>query len=1339
MAVYGKVEEFNAEHDSWTNYTERLTQYFLANDVQDVNKKRAILLSVVGAQTYELLRSLLSPEKPSEKSYDELVEILEKHCHPKPSPIVQRCKFYACERAHSQTVASFVANLRKFSEHCQFGASLQEMLRDRLVVGINDQTIQKRLLAVEYEKLTFTKAFEMATSIEQAISGVKDIQQNVHMPIQADVNKIHAKETPKARENWKKRKPCYRCGAQHSKDHCQFKESECYNCGKIGHISSVCKSKKREEQSSNKPGNVNQVTEEEEMEDEGYRMFSIGDHNSAYKIDICLDGNSVEMEIDTGAAVSIISKQTFEKFFKGRPLDEHQAKLRTYTGEPVPVLGSLTVKVQYHDQSACLPLFVVDGVGPNLLGRSWLKQLKLDWSEVHHVTMLPGVCSKFEAKYPGLWKSELGEIKGVEAKIHVNQKAVPRFFKPRQVAYSLREKVEEELQHLQQEGILEPVQFSEWAAPIVPVLKSNGKVRICGDYKITANRDIQTDQYPLPRIEDLYATLSGGQKFTKLDLSNAFLQIPLEEESRKYTTINTQRGLFQYTRLPFGISSSPSIFQRVIDNLTQGLKSTVGYQDDILVTGKDDEEHLENLEMVLKRLSDAGVRLNKDKCVYMAPEVIYLGYKIDAKGLHPVEDKVCAIIDAPSPTNVTELRSYLGLLNYYGRFLPNLSMELAPLHSLLKKDTKFVWNKIQQSAFERSKQLLKSSGFLVHFDPKKQIILACDASPKGIGAVISHIVDGVERPISCSSRTLSPAEKGYSQLEKEALAVVWGVKKFHSYLYGYHFTINNDHRPLETLFSAQKSLPTMASGRVQRWALTLSAYDYEFKYKPGTQMAHADALSRLPLTNMPRNVPLPAETTHLLNFLSSTPITAKVISTQTKSDVVLSKVLQFLTFGWPDGVEEELRPFASRKNELSLEQGCVLLGTRVVIPAQLKSQVLQMLHEGHTGIVKTKSFARRYVYWPGIDQDIEHVVKTCIDCQSTRPPPGPAPLHPWEFPKSPWSRIHVDYAGPLQGNKMILVMVDAHSKWIDAFVTGTSTSFATIEKMMLSFSVHGLPDTLVSDNGSCFTITEFQTFVTENGIKHIKTAPYHPSSNGLAEKAVGIVNAGLEHIKGGTLCSKLSRVLFKYRTTPHTTTGETPAKLLMGRELKTPMDLLRPNLHTKVELQQQKQKIQHDRKAVQRTLSVGDLVYARNHGSGESWLPGIIVSQTGPVSFIVELSRGGLVRKHQDQIRRRFTTDALYRGTPSAPTLKTAEVSLQLPTAYASANMATNASTVDTESPLHEDVPSCETTDGSCPSPEETPKLQVDTSTLREQDSTAVPIPLRRSQRTPRPRVMMDL
>ena len=337
--------------------------------------------------------------------------------------------------------------------------------------------------------------------------------------------------------------------------------------------------------------------------------------------------------------------------------------------------------------------------------------MKLNWKEIFTVT---GQQNRDELKEiltanEEVFKDELGTVAGVKAKIYVDQNAPPNYFKARPVPYALKEKVELELERLEKDGQIRRVEFSEWAAPIVPIVKENGSIRICGDYKVTVNKVSKLDNYPIPKTEDLYATLAGGEDYSKLDLSQAYQQIELDEDSKRYTTINTHKGLFQYNRLPFGISSSPGIFQRTIENILQGIPHVLIRVDDILITGKNRDEHLNTLKEVLNRFKKAGVRLNKQKCTFLAPEVVYLGFKINEHGIHPVESKVKAINDAPSPTNVTELKGYLGMLTYYNKFLPNLSTLLQPLHVLLQKNTKWKWGSEQEKAFQESKKLLTSA------------------------------------------------------------------------------------------------------------------------------------------------------------------------------------------------------------------------------------------------------------------------------------------------------------------------------------------------------------------------------------------------------------------------------------------------------------------------------------------------------------------------------------------------------------------------------------------------------------------------------------------------------
>ena len=360
----------------------------------------------------------------------------------------------------------------------------------------------------------------------------------------------------------------------------------------------------------------------------------------------------------------------------------------------------------------------------------------------------------------------------------------------------------------------------------------------------------------------------------------------------------------------------------------------------------------------MKRLEEAGFRLKKEKCVFLAPSVIYLGHVIDSQGLHPIREKVQAIQEAPPPTNVAKLKSYLGLLSYYSKFLRNLSTTLAPLYKLLKRDEPWRWTDEQRQAFAKSNELLLSSQVLVHFNPKLPIRLACDASDYGIGAVMSHVMpDGSEKPVGFFSRSLTQTEKNYSQIEKEALACVVGVTRFHSYLWGHHFTFQTDHKPLLTLFNENKPIPQQAANRIQRWAWKLASYEYSIEWRALSQHSNADVLSRLPLPHTPAMTTIPAELELMVEKLDEAPVTAKQV-TLTRRDPVMAKVYHYIQNGWPTRVDEPaLNPYWTRRLELSTLNGCVTWGSRVVIPPQVRDVLLAELHSGHPGCSRMKSLA----------------------------------------------------------------------------------------------------------------------------------------------------------------------------------------------------------------------------------------------------------------------------------------------------------------------------------------------------------------------------------------------
>ncbi|XP_061164466.1 uncharacterized protein K02A2.6-like [Saccostrea echinata] len=953
----GRVDVFDPAIETWTTYEERLDNFFTANAVDD-NKKVPALLSLVGPKTYALLRDLTAPELPKARTYKQLTKALKDHYSPKPLVIVERFRFHKRDQQEGESVREYIAALRKLSEFCEFKDVLNDTLRDRFVCGLKNEHIQKKLLSEK--NLTYQTALEIAIAMETATNDALEIQRK-HLSITSGVNKL---SVPKGKKRIQQKQTtvaqrCYRCNGNHTSDDCKFIHETCRQCGKKGHIQRACRSKP----ATMKPLHTySKHVHEVEVSDDFEPMFSLcyamGGLKDAIWIKPHVNGQEFPMELDTGSAISVINRKTYQQNFSNVKLIDTDINLRTYSGENITPLGVCSVNVEMDDQQQQLNLYVVDKGGPPLFGREWLKNLRLNWAEIKTLeTRKQGVSEVIE-KYKNVFTDDLGRLRDISARIKVEESATPKFCKARVVPYSLRSKVDQELDHLIKTGILSKVEHSEWATPIVSIPKKDGTVRICGDFKVTVNPVLDIDQYPLPKIEDIFASLAGGRQFTKLDLKNAYLQMMVREEDRHYLTINTHRGLFQYNRLVFGIASAPAIWQRAMDTVLQGLEGVHCNMDDMIITGRTPEEHLKNLEQVLKRLDRYGLKANVDKSEFLKDKIEFCGHVIDAEGLHKTSKKIEAVLNAPEPKNVSELRAFLGLVNYYGRFMENLSTHSAPLYDLLKDNSKFVWSKSCRAAFEKIKELVTSDQVLVHYDPQKPVTLATDASPYGLGAVLSHVMpDGSEKPIAFASRSLSQTERKYAQIDKEALGLVWGVKKFHAYLYGRKFTLVTDHQPLVSIFHPEKGLPVTTAARLQRYAIFLSGFQYDIRYKNTKKHSNADALSRLPVPTEGEGSNEEAYDVtelYMIQQLESLPVSSKEVQRGTVKDTTLKVVYDMTASGWPasaNDLSEELKAYFSRRNEISIYQGCLLWGIRVIIPQDLRSRVLEELHEGHPGIV----------------------------------------------------------------------------------------------------------------------------------------------------------------------------------------------------------------------------------------------------------------------------------------------------------------------------------------------------------------------------------------------------
>ncbi len=1005
-------------------------------------------------------------------------------------------------------------------------------------------------------------------------------------------------------------------------------------------------------------------------------------------LNVCINGSLVPMELDTGAAVSCISKNHLDSLKLNCRLEPSSRNLNVANGESVQAVSIAKVDVKFRDSTHELILHVIDGKFPTLFGREWIRAFfgdswlsKLVGDTVYQLKVRANEREQFVAavKQSKVFEPGVGLVKGYEAALDLKLDSKPKFCKARPVPFALKDKVAETLDKGEADGILERVDFSEFASPAVPVLKDDLTVRVCGDYKSTLNPCIDTKVYPLPTVEDCFSEMIGGDLFSKIDIKQAYNNIPLRASDRSLTTMNTHKGLYQWTRLPYGVSSSSAIFQSIMDRVLVGLKGVVCRVDDILITAPTDELHMSRVREVIKRLENAGFKCKLEKTEFMQESVIYLGHRVSREGIHPCQNKVETLISAPYPKNQSELISFLGAINYYSRYLPNLATLIEPLNALRGQKATWKFGPEEKASFDKLKALLASDQVLAFYDPKLPIKIDTDASPVGLGVVMSHVYqDGSEKPVEFHSRTLTEAERKYSQIEKEALAIVWGVQKLHRYVYARPFSLVTDHKPLLFLFHEHKRIPEMAISRIQRWAIILASYQYSIQYRSTEKHYNADVCSRFPLkqsTHDPVEVEInDVASVSVFSLCEDMPLlNSTLIARYTRTDPILSKVMMYVQEGWPQNfgkksgnvsdekketsdtmnkydqrkesgnVSEEkketsdtMNQYYQRRFELSVEQNCLLWGARVVIPGKLRENILDLLHCTHLGSCSMKALGRGYVWWPNMNEEIERVARGCQTCQLNQPSPAKAVPHPWTAPTAPWERIHLDFC--LFNGCNWLVVIDAYSKWVEVVNMRDNTKAGNlIRKLREIFSRMGLPLVCVSDNGSQLVSQEVELFLTRNGIKHITIAYYKAQSNGAAEVLVKTFKSAMKKMMetNKDLDHCLNSWLLLHRNTPHSSTGVSPTVLMFGRKTRTMLSLVNPlSCKSKVQTDHLK-KEQAVLNSRERSFQEGDKVLYRD-GRNQSWEPGTVRAKNGSIMYDIDTESAGVQRKHLDQLAARY-------------------------------------------------------------------------------------------------------
>ncbi|XP_055714375.1 uncharacterized protein K02A2.6-like [Phlebotomus papatasi] len=1016
------------------------------------------------------------------------------------------------------------------------------------------------------------------------------------------------------------RTPCWFCGNMHFSRDCTFKQHKCKACGIFGHKDGYCQSASRAKKKHVSRSNV-------------IRIVNCTTHETRRFIDVSINSQPVALQYDSASDLTIVSKQLWRQI-----------------GSPALLPSEIKVKdAQFNSMKILewIQLFDLWSKPAN----SFCRNVEAIQSGTFNKEK---IVKQLKDEFQPVFDSGLGLCTKATASLKLKEGAKPIFRPKRPVPYPVMAQVEDELQRLEQKGIIKPVTSSEWAAPIVVARKANGSVRICGDYSTGLNQVLEDNKYPIPTPDDIFQKLASGKIFSNIDLSDAYLQIPVDEDSQKLLIIHTHRGLYHFTRLAPGVSVAPGQFQCIVEGMLSGIDNVAVYFDDICVSGPDINSHISTVKQVLQRLQDYGFHIKLEKCNFFQTQVKqdvsikYLGHILDCHGLRPDPGKIAAIKDMPPPKDISQLRSFLGAINYYCKFVKSMSTLRAPFDSLLRDGAPWIWGEDCQRAFMKFKDILSSDLLLTHFDPSLPISIAADASNTGIGACIYHTYpDGSEKVISHASRTLSPAERNYSQIEKEGLALVFGVTKFHRYIFGRRFTLFTDHKPLLSIFGSKKGIPLHSANRLQRWALTLLSYTFDIKFISTSSFGHADVLSRLinthskpdeefiiACTELERDV-----ATALDNGIHRLPLTFKVVSATQKCST-LQAVKEFVVNGWPPSKshikDREVQSYYQYRDCLTLIKDCLIYRERLVVPHTFRKKVLHTLHEAHPGQQRMLSLARSFVFWPGIDGQIRTMVRECEDCALACKAPTKSPLCPWPKSNKPWQRIHMDFA-QWKGENFLLIN-DSFSKWPEIIQMKSTTAEATISVLLEIFSRFGNPELIVSDNGTQFTSGVFKQLCQSRGIQHERCSPYHPQSNGQVERFVDTLKRSLRKMENeGSLKENLCKFLHYYRSTPNPNShnGLSPAEAFIGRKIRTNLSLLIPK-------EGEQEEKQPDPIDLPRVFQPKEKIYAKHFtGNTSFWVPGEIIEKVGAVMYnvLVQLKSGRirLIRSHVNQIKKRYS------------------------------------------------------------------------------------------------------
>lgn len=867
--------------------------------------------------------------------------------------------------------------------------------------------------------------------------------------------------------------------------------------------------------------------------------------------------------LDSGANKSVIGGDLAIEIQNMSYFRKCLGNVRTADGQRQNVIGTAILDITFQGQKKQCEFLVVPSIRHDLIcGYDFWSDfgLKISLPNIGEIDCVNEDSDKLKltveqqqkldkviATFPNSKVDGLGRTTLIKHSIDTGDaKPIKQRYYP--ISPAVEKQISGEIERMLSLGVIEEAPNSSWSSPTVVVVKP-GKVRMCVDSR-KLNSVTVKDAYPIPNIDGLISRLPPVHYISKIDLKDAFWQVELDEESKPKTAFTVpNRPLYQFRRMPFGLCNAPQTLCRLMDKvIPYNLKSHVFvYLDDLLVVSQTFEEHLTHLMEVSTNLRKANLTINVEKSSFGLSRVKYLGYVVGHGTLQVDQEKIKAIEDFPVPKSIKQLRRFLGMTGWYRRFIQDFSTITFPLTEMLTKKKTFVWTDKAQEAFDQLKTRLTSAPLLIHPNYSKPFILQCDASTHGVGAVLAQKDDnGIEKPIAYMSHKLNKAQRNYTITELECLAVVMAIKKFRPYIEGLEFKVVTDHASLKWLMG-QRDL----SGRLARWSLKLQGFNFTIEHRSGRENIVPDALSRV------------YEGEDFLNAIELETLPAIDLDSDAFKSDEYSKLKEEIQnsnlpdFKLVDGYIYKRTEFSSGEiDESNL--------WKLMVPIELRQDVIYSAHNtptsAHSGIAKTIERIRRYFYWPRLATDVKEYILNCKLCKTSktqtnvlRPPLGHMP-----DTERPFQRLYVDLIGPFPRSKKghigLLIVLDHFSKFtflkpLKKFVSKEIINYLQNE----IFCCYGVPETLVSDNGSQFRSKDFEKFLTKYGVHHILTAVYSPQANA-SERVNRCINEALRsYIRNDQRewDRYTDSINCSLRNSIHQSIGRTPYQVVFGQTMVT--------------------------------------------------------------------------------------------------------------------------------------------------------------------------------------------